>query len=95
MVQDALKVIRKAMPKNGPQILNKLMAKNSEKAGVSKRLQKQVEATMARWGGQSGLGKEAVRRALVCAARTSAGPRASKIGAARRLASNRNQGGRH
>jgi hypothetical protein len=47
MVQDALKVIRKVLAKNEPQIMNKLMAKNATKARVSKRLQKQIEATMA------------------------------------------------
>jgi hypothetical protein len=48
MVQDALKVIRKGLAKNEPQIMNKVMAKNAKKAKVSKRLQKQVEATMDR-----------------------------------------------
>jgi hypothetical protein len=47
MVEDALKVIRKVLAKNGPQVMNNLMAKNTKKAKVSKRLQKQVEATMA------------------------------------------------
>jgi hypothetical protein len=47
MVDDALKVIRKVLAKNEPQIMNKLMAKNAKGAKVSKRLQKQVEATMA------------------------------------------------
>ncbi len=47
MVQDTLKVIRKVLAKNEPKIMNKVMAKNAKKAKVSKRLQKQVEATMA------------------------------------------------
>jgi hypothetical protein len=47
MVQDALKVIRKVLAKNEPQIMNKVMAKNTEKTKVSKRLQMQVEASMA------------------------------------------------
>jgi hypothetical protein len=47
MVQDALKVIRKALAKNGPHVMDKLMAKDAKKAKVSKRLQKQIEATMA------------------------------------------------
>jgi hypothetical protein len=47
MVQDALKVIRKALAKDGPHVTDKLMARDAKKAKVSKRLQKQVEATMA------------------------------------------------
>jgi hypothetical protein len=47
MVQDALKVIRKAPAKNGPHVADKLMAKGVKKAKVSRRLQKQIEATMA------------------------------------------------
>jgi hypothetical protein len=46
-IQDALKVISKALSKNGPHVADKLMAKDVKKAKVSKRLQKQVEVTMA------------------------------------------------
>jgi hypothetical protein len=46
-IQDALKVISKALSKNGPHVADKLMAKDVKKAKVSKRLRKQVEVTMA------------------------------------------------
>jgi hypothetical protein len=47
MVQDALKVIRNALAKNGPHVTDKVMAKGAKKAKLSKRLQKQVKVTMA------------------------------------------------
>jgi hypothetical protein len=47
MVKDALREIRKALAKNGPPIVDRLTAKDVKKAKVSKRLQKQVEATIA------------------------------------------------
>jgi hypothetical protein len=47
MVQDALKEVRKALAKNGPHVTDKLMARDAKKVKVSKRLQKQVEVTMA------------------------------------------------
>jgi hypothetical protein len=47
MVQDALKVIRNALAKNGPHVTDQVMAKDAKKAKVSKRLQKQVEVVIA------------------------------------------------
>jgi hypothetical protein len=44
MVQDALKVIRNALAKNGPHVTDQVMAKDAK---VSKRLQKQVEVVIA------------------------------------------------
>jgi hypothetical protein len=47
MIQDALKVIRNSLAKNGPHLTHQVMAKNAKKANVSKRLQKQVEVVIA------------------------------------------------
>jgi hypothetical protein len=47
MIKDALRAIRKALAKNGPSIVDKVTGKNLKKAKVSKRLKKQVEATIA------------------------------------------------
>jgi hypothetical protein len=47
MVQDALKVIRSALAKNGPHVTDQVMTKDAKRAKVSKRLQKQVEVVIA------------------------------------------------
>ena len=46
-VQDALKVIRDVLAKNGPHMTDQVMAKDAKKAKVSKRLQKQGEVVIA------------------------------------------------